>query len=961
MSILTTNIKIAGVLIIDDTFSMNTSAYDISSDDSIKLLTKKNKVKHLINQLFDRVQDEAYIDLWIYGRDIVNLSNGFTNNRTALLNYVESFYNSGLESSMNETSLRAISGLNYQSLIEARYGANHTVSTADIEWARSFIPTIFLVSDGNNSDTTETSDIAIAANSAWDDQGIPIYILGWGKAKEFDNLRTLADTTSGLFFNISNITTYTSCQISDSADTVSTVATPLVEVGDNIMFLETNGIIRSDIIYNVDFIDGLTFTISDDSTSTPIDVDVAHNNSFCIVDDWLASIYTLFHGEVNSIFKADWFYTKDFPEQKWIKKISVSYSLQQASYCDIYVRYTKDRFSWSNWIKLSSGIDYYIDDLIYSLDFKATLKDGWINNTATHASILSLSYTEIEPFRKYYITSAEDIDGMLFEYIMSASLDLPKSSKLRWGICRGDSTDFSDYEIIFNDRKGVLANRQYHVRYIDGESQENLAVTSISTNKYQVYAKNGTLANWNDNTDSVLVFISSSPVSISDYSTYGGEGQIIFGNNIDLTGITNSDITVSIFEPTTVNSYYGEPTYTYDYKTYYSRNGKWNSDATVLVLVNNLLVRQNYWLDSTSGIVTFNRELEPTDIVCLYILHSGKFRVGLEVTSYDETNLVTLNNLGLYFTEITNSSLLTLYANAPIPQLISDPILNCNNNSVYSRMTVEYTFKEVQGMQEKDSLITWYQNGVAIPDYNRMIQPLVEVWDINDTPQAKAAKRFQPGDEVYVTVQPSDGLTDTTLVSTYESAHIVLVDDYIPSVSSLTFSTSSQISYQSVTISGNYFTTLNAHGLTSKQAIGFVGDMGNSGIIIGRIYFVLLDTTNTARFQITESQDSDTPKTIGMGATNVKYYKRNIDVSVGESVSANFVFYDPANPSDSEGADSIINWYSNENTNSVFYEGKIIPADMTTKNTSLFYIVTPKNGDISGNPVSSGLVNVGNT
>ncbi|MGL1636398.1 hypothetical protein ACSTJT_23265, partial [Vibrio parahaemolyticus] len=48
-----------------------------------------------------------------------------------------------------------------------------------------------------------------------------------------------------------------------------------------------------------------------------------------------------------------------------------------AANCVIQYRFTKDRKNWTDWITLSNGIQSTINDLIFGLEYRVVLTDGW--------------------------------------------------------------------------------------------------------------------------------------------------------------------------------------------------------------------------------------------------------------------------------------------------------------------------------------------------------------------------------------------------------------------------------------------------------------------------------------------------------------------------------------------------------------------------------------------------------
>ena len=236
-----------------------------------------------------------------------------------------------------------------------------------------------------------------------------------------------------------------------------------------------------------------------------------------LTDIWNDSVNSLLHGQNNNIFDGKWAYDIDFEDATWIKSVITEYTVSTGntvdSQCQVYVQYSKDRLSWSNWLLVPNSsrdnsdqlveIPLVINDLVYGLKFKIILSDGWDGTLTIPPVVKLLRYYKVTPSKTYYITPTHSNAGMIFEYVLSASATIPKTAQLKWGIVRGSSTDFSDFETVIKGKKGVLPNRQSGIRYTDKITRSALSAKSTDNQTYQVYEKNNTTAQWSD-TDLVL-------------------------------------------------------------------------------------------------------------------------------------------------------------------------------------------------------------------------------------------------------------------------------------------------------------------------------------------------------------------------------------------------------------------------------------------------------------------------
>ncbi|MFK5004600.1 hypothetical protein, partial [Klebsiella pneumoniae] len=82
---------------------------------------------------------------------------------------------------------------------------------------------------------------------------------------------------------------------------------------------------------------------------------------------------------------------------------------------------------WTDWITLSNGIQSTINDLIFGLEYRVVLTDGWdafAGGQPLRPMVSSLYHMEVIPSVQYLVTYPYDINGMFFEYVLSASVDL---------------------------------------------------------------------------------------------------------------------------------------------------------------------------------------------------------------------------------------------------------------------------------------------------------------------------------------------------------------------------------------------------------------------------------------------------------------------------------------------------------------------------------------------------------
>lgn len=969
---ITTQMQVAAVLIIDDSKSMLSGVDFDTTDLDDRLSQRKLKIKNLIDRIYKQTSVDTYFDIWVYGKNIRSVSNGFCNSQSEAMDCIELLYNRGTQSSLFEASSNAIGGLNYQSLIDAKYGRDYDVTDTEINWAKTYIPAVFIISDGDNSGSGVASDVAMTANSVWDIDGVPVHIFGWGPYKKQSYLRTIVDETNGVLFDIDNINTYTLANISIYNHTLTTTNEPHgLILNDEICFAFSNHNIATTANYYAIPLSDYEFQISYNIDGDAVDLNSGRENElnynyYCKVDDWQIASRSIDHLQPNSIFVGYWNKNYDFDTLKWINSVSCNYTTQANGSCLVKIQYTKDRFNWSNWLTIPSGADVIINDLVYSMRFAINITDGWDGIITIPQVVDSLSYISVTPSTKIYMTERKENHGMVFQYLLSASASLPPTARVVWGICRGDSINFDDFEILYNGRNSVLPNRQSSIRYTTEIIKDNLnsEVVPGYVNTYKVIDNNGNTVRWSSS-DIILLKMYDSIIDQNEvpYSVDVLNGWIILP--IDYTFPPDVSFLVSIITPEQLVQVIGELTYTYDYRTYYATNGGWSSDTSIIVLKNGVIVRGGYWVSSDYGTVTFNRELESDDIVSLYIQHSSYYRVGVKVLNYDSNNDFVLNNVGLYFTELSNSDLINQYSNSHYPTLNGKPVINSNNGSKFSRLSLSYVFSGWQNAQENGTVIRWWKNDTTeIVNYrNRITEPLDDVG---------TDKEFTIGDTITVEVIPSDGTVvpvwtsptelDIQGLNHYYSNELTITGGDIPVAWDLRIlSVSNQNKYVNLSIdsTNSIFTTLSDtgvpanHGFTQYEKIGFTGTLLPTGISEGTVYYVLPDIADASKFQISAAYGNTTVVFISGASDSVRVFKYIVNVKAGEQLTADYEFYNPDDPTDLYGANSIITWYANDSTVALCI-GKVTPSDIKTlKGQSIYFAITPKTETLTGLAVRS--------
>lgn len=775
---LTTDFKLAAAIVIDDSESVRWC------DPSGR---RQTEIPALIGALWQRYAATvsvtrngqttsetfypSFADIWTFGTEDQETTGGYTNNLTALSLKASALYANGKDSSLYAAAELAVSGVSPQSIVDAILAPGDAVGNAqrmdavaqylqarsllgltavqqfwaaqsfpsqwdgtasDIKnhddvstfvaqrFAAGFTPVAFLIADGDDDSSLSAAQVAVTAQSAWGEDGVAVHTYGLGASHVEGGLRQVSALSGGHHFDISR----------GGAG-----------------------------------------------------------------QDWSAASASFLHGQPNSLFAAHWTRSFDYDLPTWIDSVHAVYTHSAGQSVDsgarAEFRFTRDRLTWSDWSSVQANAvngqgryDARVDikDEVLGLQYRVTLTDGWNGSAPLLPAVLTLEHVVVTPSFQYLITLPQASAGMLFEYLLSAAVDLPRSARLSWGIVRGDSTDFADFETVINGRDGCLPNRQESLQFTPLVVRSGLQTTTTDNAAFQVIGPDSLPAHWTS-ADQVQVIQGNFPIDNTTglYSLDGSRG-IVYFKNPQLSVITT---TVTVTTPQKLYTSIGEPCTSRDQRTYFPANGRWPHDATVIVLVNGAIVRGGYWSSADEGTITFAKERERTDIVTVYVQHAGSFRVGVELRNYGQSP-ISLDNFGLFFTAQENGSLLFHFRNTPVPSLLSGSLtLQPSGATIYQRLEVAYAFHSVDGNQEQGSGISWWRyrpgettSGYAsaqavgghvfaeisaangLPDYGgRTVQRKADV-----SVQGQLGL-FHQGDQVFVTVTPSDGIHTGTAVN----------------------------------------------------------------------------------------------------------------------------------------------------------------------------------------------------
>jgi len=747
----------------------------------------------------------ALADFWVFGSNILERTSGFTNDLVGTLQVVSTaLYERGLISEPYDASAIAFGALSTQSVSDAFVKENDEEN--NIERMKRVVEYM----TGNNwlrhNDIVDYWNILPAAQqSEWGttggllDENIPYY----SDVRDFVLSR----------YAMSFVPLAVLLADGDGAGSPSTVAQTLLSGWDS------DGI--------QPYIVGLGGGSRPQGLRTIADESYGFHLSLANGDsgqDWDNLKNSL---DINT---ATWKRLYDFDAPTYISVINASKSTVSPSSINIFYRYTFDRINWSSWVEHAGAGDSSLGLKVLGIEYKIVLHESMLFGEKAISKVSALYHKIVNPGYKYLFTKPQDVDGQVFEYLLSVDTgtDWPSYADLQWGIIRGDSVDFADFESTRRNRKGALPNRQNSLQFTEEVVQDKLSTTTGDFHYYYVKNSSGQTVTWSS-TDIITAYA----LVLGEYrevvpdGSDGDFGFVYFANEqpSDLL------IKVTITTPQHLYSSSGEATTTKDGRTYALANGSWPKDSTAIVLVNGKIKRGGFWLSPDDGTVTFSKERERTDLVTVYIEFQKKFRVGVEIKNYSTVSDVTPANFGLFYTVKENGRLTFLYENTAPPSIVDNFVgiipNGYNEPTSTQRLLLDYVFSSADGNTERDTKTTWWRKRPSDPatyslpedptypgqNFQQITYENIETVGMVDrnfpeyndrTVERKAdvgaSDWFKTADIIRVKVTPSDGISEGVTV---ESAATAITGENVPYVSGVTIAATGKV--EDPAASGNFY------------------------------------------------------------------------------------------------------------------------------------------------------------
>lgn len=618
-------------------------------------------------------------------------------------------------------------------------------------WSKSYIPVISILTDGDDNTQNDYTSLSENLQTTWNNQGVKPLVFVTDKSSKTQKLRKLVTDNNGLLFE----------------------------------------------------------TLS--------------------ASDWTTTNTSLIHGGANNLFSGTWNKEIKFETHTYIKSVHTNYTVSSGesidSTCVVRFKYSIDKKTYSDWITLTSS--YILDKFITGFIFDIVMKEGWNNGTniAVKPYVQQLYYVQVDSISDYIFTNNITSNGNVINYLLSSDYDDYLKSKLSWGICQGNSTNWNDYIPLLSNKNGTASNRQKSYKFVPEQTYEKLTCVKSNNNDVLYFAYNtGNKFTWSSD-DTVKIYINSAEIASFNYILDNVNGSVKFR----LPVTSNNLVQITVIKPKVRYVSQGEGTITSDYITYYFVNGRWTEDSKVVIYSDNTIVRGGYKLDRKNGRLIFNKARKTTEIITASITPSSNYRIGLKVDKYN-SSASEIYDFSFIYSSAKNTDAYAKYLNTHIPYIIKDSLIlgsQLYNSSVGSstqipiskRLFVDYDYASLENNQEYPPKVKWYRTrttGIAsttieldsTPNYrNRIVQ------QNSDTNENGAY--FLENDQVYVTVEPYDGL-DYGIA--YTSDPVILKDITIPYIYDLKYSSNNTIIDSTLLSGSTLIASYTPSDLSSDQA-----------------------------------------------------------------------------------------------------------------------------------------------
>jgi hypothetical protein len=422
-----------------------------------------------------------------------------------------------------------------------------------------------------------------------------------------------------------------------------------------------------------------------------------------------------------NLFSANWQRKYDFDDLQFISYIFANYTAPRNSFVEVSFIWSADRINFSNKIVLPNNSKFFLNQKVSSIYYNIDFKEDYDGAQRYLPYVTQLYHVQVIPSTQVYFTEAKNVTGQLRQTLALSSFNNNSLVSIIPVVTRSQSTDPAYYEFVQLNRHGVLPDRQASYRITMPYTLSSLSLFPIKTNGvYEYYSfyivdSYENIITWTSN-DTLSLSFNGLPLDLKSLKAIIPEqGIIVFYNSqINVDGTPNYSIwSASILFGEVRQSIIGEPTSTYDYKTYYLKNGSIPQDASVVVLANQIIFRGDYQIDYYTGAIIFAKSRDKGDYVSVFIKFSPYFRAGLEIQSYSSQSL-NLQSYNFTYTAIPDGNTYLDSFNVSLPYLQGNPLLSPTAPNLNDMLSVSYQYEDSTNITEKQSNIYWWRKRTGI-------------------------------------------------------------------------------------------------------------------------------------------------------------------------------------------------------------------------------------------------------
>ncbi len=432
---------------------------------------------------------------------------------------------------------------------------------------------------------------------------------------------------------------------------------------------------------------------------------------------------TLFEDDSLNLFSSYWERNYDYDSPAFISYIYASFSSPGNSSVKITFSWSSDRINFSNSISLDNETRYYLNQKVLSIYYRVDFTEDYANGQRVLPYVSTLYHVKVIPALQTYLSYPQSVTGQVFETLANASFTNNQYVNITPIVGRTSSTDTAYYNEVQLNRNAALPNLQTSYRIIPANNVTGLKllplINDVSNIGYYVVDSSGNLYTWTLQ-DTFKLFSDGQQLPVSppgnSYTTVPESGIVYINANlyVEVNGVfLYEGFSVEIDYIERKQTIIGQPTVTYDFKTYYFRNGRVPTDAQVVILVNQLIYKGNYIVSAYDGTVTFAKTLNSTDYVTAFIKFADEFRAGLQIETYT-SNQLYLQSYNFTYTNIPD---LPTYAESfsyAKPILIGSPALSPSFPNLDQSLSLSYNYFDDSAAPENNTEITWWRQRTGI-------------------------------------------------------------------------------------------------------------------------------------------------------------------------------------------------------------------------------------------------------